>query len=250
MDFGWRRPLRCNLLPDYMIRLVLILFVALVSQANALDLTQQTMAEVRVVAKAIKSVQPYLGETKLLEYGLGIYRASQKYDIDASVLIAIAQQETAFRQNLPEGRAGEHGITQIRKMWLNQPAFKKEFKNPTIADLRRPAKSFMMSAWILKDLKDRLSEGRTLPYWCYYNANKFENRFKYFVAVNRNLAKLRRFQQTLDAKRQLADNTESVPANPVRGNVQLGSPMSLPSAGKPSRMFWTPPQPRDIARIN
>jgi len=219
-------------------------------QAGELDLTQQTMAEVHVVSKAIKAVQPYLGVTKLTEYGLGIYRASQKYDIDASVLIAIAQQETAFRENLPEGRAGEHGITQIRKMWLKQPAFKKEFKNPTIADLRRPAKSFMMAAWILRDLKDRLSAGRTLPFWSYYNANKFENRFKYFVAVNRNLATLRRFQQTLDAKKQLADNTETVQAAPSRSSASIASPMGLPPAGKPSRMFWTPRQPRDIARIN
>lgn len=229
---------------------ILFLLAGSVCRAGELDLTQQTMAEVRVVSKAIKAVQPYLGDKKLTEYGLSIYRASQKYDIDASVLIAIAQQETAFRENLPEGRAGEHGITQIRKMWLKQAAFKKEFKNPTVADLRRPAKSFMMAAWILRDLKERLSAGRTLPFWSYYNANKFENRFKYFVAVNRNLATLHRFQQTLDAKKQLADNTENVPAAPTR-SAQLASPLSLPSAGKPSRMFWTPRgNPRDIARIN
>ncbi len=234
---------------------LLLTFLFLVSGFSHADgnrLTHETLGEVVKIAHAIKAVQPYLGETKLMEYGLGIYRAATRFDIDAAVLIAIHQQETAFRENLPEGRAGEHGISQIRKMWLKQSAFKKHFKNPKIADLHNPAKSFMMAAWILKDLKDRLSKGKTLPYWSYYNAVRFENRFKYFVAVNRNLAALRKHQLSAEIDRQLADNLTSpieVPA--PRANVQFASPMGLPSAGKPSRMFWTPPNSqRDVARIN
>lgn len=229
-----------------------LLFVSGLSFAADGKLTRETMIEVVKVARAIKAVQPYLGETKLMEYGLGIYRAAIRYDIDAAVLIAIHQQETAFRENLPEGRAGEHGISQIRKMWLNQAAFKKHFKNPKIADLHNPAKSFMMSAYILKDLKNRLSKGKTLPYWSYYNAVRFENRFKYYVAVNRNLAALRKFQQTAEIDRQLAENITTLNEVPApRANAQFASPLGLPSAGKPSRMFWTPPNPsRDVARMN
>ena len=221
------------------------------ARANARELTHQTLGEVVKVARAIKAVQPYLGETKLMEYGLGIYRASLRYDIDVSVLIAIHQQETAFRENLPEGRAGEHGISQIRKMWLNQAAFKKHFHNPTIRDLHNPAKSFMMAAWILRDLKDRCSKGKSLPYWSYYNAVRFENRFKYYVAVNRNLSVLHKYQQNLELERQVADNAQSLSSPPSpRANAQLASPVGLPSTGKP-RLFWTPPSSdRDVARIN
>lgn len=220
------------------------------ARANPRELTHQTLAEVVKVARAIKAVQPYLGETKLMEYGLGIYRASLKYEIDVAVLIAIHQQETAFRENLPEGRAGEHGISQIRKMWLKQAAFKKHFHNPTLKDLHNPAKSFMMAAWILRDLKDRCSKGKSLPYWSYYNAVRFENRFKYYVAVNRNLSILHKYQQNLEAERQIAENTQSLSAVPPRANAQLASPVGLPPAGKP-RLFWTPPNTeRDVARIN
>ena len=190
------------------------------------------------VARAIKAVQPYLGETKLMEYGLGILRASKKFDIDASVLIAITQQETAFRPNLPEGRAGEHGICQIRKMWLKQPAFKREFKNPTISDLHRPAKSFLMAAWILRDLKSRVSNHKILPWWSYYNAVRFENRFKYYVAVNRNFAKLRKFQRTLENEAQYAENLPLTPPTPaIRSTPQLASPLGLPPASNAEAIF-------------
>ncbi len=211
--------------------------------------TQQTLSDVVSVARAIKAVQPYLGETKLMEYGLGILRASKKFEIDASVLIAITQQETAFRPNLPEGRAGEHGICQIRKMWLKQPAFKREFKNPTIADLHRPAKSFLMAAWILKDLKSRVSNHKTLPWWSYYNAVRFENRFKYYVAVNRNFAKLRKFQLTLENEAQYAENVPSTPATPSARTPLVASPLGLPPVSKRRGHFWTPQVPvRDVAR--
>jgi hypothetical protein len=110
----------------------------------------------------------------------------------------------------------------------------------------------MMAAWILKDLKDRLSQGRTLPYWSYYNAVRFENRFKYYVAVNRNLAKLRKHLLSITPEKQFAENLPSVPSTTSnRAPSQLASPIGLPAAGKPSRLFWTPAQEsKDIARFN
>lgn len=167
------------------------------------DVTHQTMAEVVKIAQLISAVQPYLDDTKLMEYGLGIYRASKRYDIDPAILISITQQETGFRENLPEGRAGEIGICQIRKMWLKHPQFRKEFGTRSIKDLKKPAKSFLFAAWLLRDLKSRVATSRTLPFWSYYNSVKFENRFKYFLLVNRNIATLRKYtanQRAAEAK--------------------------------------------------
>jgi hypothetical protein len=165
-------------------------FGASFAHAVLSDVTHQTMAEVIKIARAIAIVQPFLDDTKLMEYGLGIYRAAKKYDIDPTILIAIAQAETSFRENMAEGAAGEIGICQIRKMWLKHRKFKAEFKSPTLKDLKKPAKNFMMAAWILKDLKDRGGNSRTIPFWSYYNSVRFENRFKYFLMVNKHISKL------------------------------------------------------------
>ena len=170
-----------------------LLLLAVDARAVLSDVTHQTMAEVVKIARLIAVVQPYLDETKLMEFGLGIYRASKRYDIDPDVLISIAQQETNFRENLPEGKAGEIGIVQIRKAWLKHPQFIREFGKASIKELRKPSKAFMMAAWILRDLKARGSASRTLPYWSYYNSVRFENRFKYFLLVNKNIAALRKY---------------------------------------------------------
>lgn len=181
--------------------------VASAVSARALDLNYPQMVEVLKLAKAINAVNPRLEDSKYIEYAVGIYRASQKYSIDPRVMIAIAQQETGFRENLPEGAAGEIGICQIRKMWLKNPKFKVEFKKQTIKDMHKPAKSFMFAAWILKNLKDSSSTSGTLPFWSFYNAVKFEPRFKYFLAVNRNIATLRRHEPTIEAEPAMALNT-------------------------------------------
>lgn len=151
------------------------------------------MREVVKVARAINIIQPFLEDSKYVEYALGIHRAAKKYDIDPNVLIAITQQETNFRENLPEGKAGEIGICQIRKQWLKHPQFKVEFKKASIRDLRKPSKSFFFAAWILRDLKNSITSG-TLPYWSFYNARKFENRLKYFMSVNKHIAVLKRHE--------------------------------------------------------
>lgn len=160
-------------------------------QASVLDLSQQAMKDVVKIARAINVVQPRLDDGKYLEYALGIYRASMKYNIEPSVLIAITQQETGFREGLPEGAAGEQGICQILKSWLNNPKFKAEFKTATLKDFKKTSKSFMFAAWILLDLKKRITSG-SLPYWSFYNANKFHNRFKYFLYVNKYVAMLKK----------------------------------------------------------
>lgn len=155
------------------------------------------MRDVLKIARAIRVVRPRLKEPKYFEYALGIYRASLKYNIEPSVLIAITQQETAFRQNLPEGRAGERGICQVLKSWLHNPKFKAEFKNAKLSDFADPSKSFMFAAWILADLKARITKG-SLPYWSFYNANKFHNRFKYFLLVNKYVALLKKNEHLFD----------------------------------------------------
>ncbi len=177
---------------------ILVIFFASIAtlsaqagKKRALNFSHEEMKAILKIAKSIHVLNPRLDDTKYMEYATGIYKASQKYGIDTNILVAIAQRETEYREDLPEGAAGEHGICQIRKMWLKNKYFVKEFKNQSIADLDKPAKNFMFAAWILKDLKKTVSKG-SLPYWSFYNAVKFEPRFRYFLSVNRNIAALLR----------------------------------------------------------
>jgi len=163
------------------------------------QLTERARVEVMKIARAIGAVNPRISEGQKVEFGFGIFRASERYGIAPAVLIAIAQQESGFRPNLPEGRAGEIGLCQILKSWLRNPKFVSEFGVWTEAQLKNPAKSFMAAAWLLNDLKLSIAS-KTLPYWSYYNAMRFENRFKYFLLVNRNIATLRKHAITRQAQ--------------------------------------------------
>jgi hypothetical protein len=186
--------------------LALFFFVLWVYPAHAKlsEMNSAEMKEVIRLAKAISVVQPFLEEGKYLEYAWGIFKASQHYSIEPEVLISITEQETNFREDLPEGAAGERGICQIRKTWLKNKKFRKEFKKATVRDLHHPSKSFLFAAWILKGLKDQVSSN-TLPYWSYYNSVKFENRMKYFLAVNKSIAALKRYEAYINSG--LADNS-------------------------------------------
>lgn len=180
--------------------MVLITFMSVVTTLHsahavrkAPHFNSQQLASIMSIARRIHALNPRLDDTKYMEYATGIFKASRKYAIDENILIAIAQRETEFREGLPEGAAGEIGICQIRKMWLKNKHFMKEFKVQTIADLEKPSKNFLFAAWILRDLKNTVSKG-SLPYWSFYNAQKFEPRFRYFLGVNRNIATLLRHE--------------------------------------------------------
>ena len=89
----------------FVFHIVIVMQVAAsLAHAALSDVTHQTMAEVIKIAKAISAVQPFLDDTKLMEYGLGIYRAAKKYDIDPMVLIGITQQETSFARTFRRAR--------------------------------------------------------------------------------------------------------------------------------------------------
>lgn len=218
------------------------------SYALPSEITTQTMKEVVKIAKAISIVNPRLDENKYIEYGLGIYRAWKRYDIEPAVLISIAQQETGFRENLPEGAAGEWGITQIRKNWLQNPKFKAEFPTATEADLRKPSKCFLMAAWILRDLRSH-SASRTLPYWSYYNAVRFENRFKYFLLVNRNISAL---QKHAAAQEELGEDTNgiSMPMTPLKkAAVKAVKPVQRVPAAQQTTTTYNAPDLVEIRRV-
>lgn len=170
----------------------LICLFSSLSYAKWTDLKPSQMQDVVRIAKEISYLQPNLDEPKYIEYALGIYKASSKYGIDPEILIAITERETSFREDLPEGKAGELGICQIRKMWVHNKKFHKEFKHAVQKDLFHPSKSFMFAAWILKDLKMN-ANSNSLPFWSFYNAVRFEPRFRYFLTVNKNLAALRKY---------------------------------------------------------
>jgi|GEM_PF-1512247 len=157
----------------------------------ALNLLPEEMNEVIKISRNIGLAKPSLSNSKKLEYALGIFKASKRFEIPSNLLIAIAAQETSFREDLPEGRAGEYGIVQIRKIWVKNPKLRKHFSTIKIKDLNNPEKSFLYAAWILKDLKKNAPKS-AIPYWSYYNARGFQPRFKYFLTVNQKLSYLDR----------------------------------------------------------
>ena len=188
------------------------------SYSIAVSMREDQMVEVEKIAKTIKNIRSNLPNTKYMEYAIGIYQASQKYQIDPNLLIAITQQETAFRENLPEGKAGELGICQIRKMWIRQPKFRAEFKTAKIKDLHNPEKSFKYAAWLLSSLRQTVKK-HTIPYWSYYNAVRFTPRLRYYVSVNRHLAMLR--------------NRKSIPMQVLIAKNDFNNEES-------SNLIWTP----------
>lgn len=170
--------------------IALVFLVAQSVSAATFRLTPEQMEDVSKIAKDIQFVQKGLSEAKYIAHALSIYRASKQYALDPHLLIAIAKQETSFKEDLPEGKAGEFGICQIRKMWVKNEAFLKEFPTAVQKDLQNSDKNFMFAAWILSDLRSNV-KNHTIPYWSFYNAKKFVNRFKYYVSVNRFLSSLK-----------------------------------------------------------
>lgn len=158
---------------------------------HGLNLSSDEMDEVIKISKNIALAKPSLSDSKKLEYAVGIFKASKQFGILPNLLIAIAAQETSFREDLPEGKAGEFGIVQIRKIWVQNPKLKKFFRNIRIKDLKNPEKAFSYAAWILHDLKKNAPKS-SIPFWSFYNARGFEPRFKYFLSVNQKLSFLNR----------------------------------------------------------
>jgi hypothetical protein len=168
-----------------------ISFLALVLATASFAQREDTMQEVLKIAHGISAVQPNLADAEYVSYAIGIHRAAKRYGVHPSVLISITQQESGFRPNLPEGPAGEIGICQIIKSWLKNPKFIQHFGHMTPNDLKKPATSFRVAAWILSSLKDSSLSG-PLPFWSFYNSREFKNRFKYFLKVSKNLHTLRK----------------------------------------------------------
>ena len=104
------------------------------------------MQDVLSIAKRIRTVSPNLDNAKYVSYAIAIHRASVKYDLDANLLIAIAQQESSFREDLPEGKAGEIGLCQVLKRWVNNSKFKKEFGKWNIKDLQKPSNNIRIGS--------------------------------------------------------------------------------------------------------
>ncbi len=135
---------------------------------------------------------------------MGVFKASKRFQIDSNLLIAIASQETSFREDLPEGKAGEFGIVQIRKIWIKNPKLRKHFKTAKLKDLNKPEKAFLYAAWILRDLKDHAPKS-SIPFWSFYNAKGFQPRFRYFLAVNQKLSYL---SKKISFTRDIANNIQ------------------------------------------
>lgn len=210
------------------------------------DSTNQVMEDALKIAHAISVLQPRLSNEKYIEYGMGIYRASKEYSIPSSLLIAIAYQETSFRENLPEGRAGEIGITQILKRWLRNKIFRKEFKHASIEKLKKPSYGFLYSAWILHNLKHTTKPGR-LPYWSYYNARRYDPRAKYYQRIRRHLKKIERNLPRIEAalyrnRRELASLVQ-----PTVGKLPIIRRSGAYKYKTRSKEFYPRPAPETVS---
>ncbi len=232
------------------ITLMLLAFaVCLQSFAAAPALDQNEMREVLDIARRIHKLQPNLDEGKYLEYATGIYRASVQYDIEADILLAITKQETSFREDLPEGAAGELGICQIRKMWVNQPDFKQEFPTAKKKDLLRPAKSFLFAAWILRDLKNKAKRS-AIPYWSFYNARKFEPRLRYYTAVSRHLTELTHYDRGVEVEEVPKFNPGPSASNSPRYQEQWSpEPIKISRVAYQPKQQWSPEPIRIASRF-
>lgn len=162
---------------------------------------KKDIREIATIAENIQKLNHDLSISKYFEYAQSIYHASQKYRIEPSVLVAIAQRESSFRNDLPEGKAGEIGICQIRKSWLKNDHFRAEFKKAKQKDLKQTEKNFLYAAWILNEIKGRM-EKKLLPYWSHYNASQYEPRKRYAEQVNENLVVLK--DTSSNKKREIA----------------------------------------------
>lgn len=162
----------------------------LVAEAASPSRAKTDLVEAGRIAKQIQHIHPNISYDRALTYGKGILAASRKYGVDSTLLVSIAHQESGFRENLKEGAAGELGICQIRKIWVHNEKLQKDFGYMKEKDLLNPAKSFMVAAWILRDLKNSKEDG-VIPYWAYYNSVKFHNRLKYYTLVNRYLSAIK-----------------------------------------------------------
>lgn len=187
---------------------------------GTLSTNRHDRTKISRIADAIAQVQPNLPHAKRMFYASAIFRASQKYSIDPKVLISIAHQESSFRSDLPEGRAGETGICQILKRWLRNPHFVAEFGNRSLSELKNPEKNFLFAAWILYDLRKSAVGKQTLPYWSYYNARRFHNRAAYTKRVNRHLA-------VLTARGPLAEPTALPRAKRALASKAIPKPKAL-----------------------
>ncbi len=202
--------------------------------------SHETMQEVLKIAHGISVVQPNLPDAEYVSLAIGIHRAAKKYSVHPSVMIAITQQESGFRSNLPEGAAGEIGICQIIKSWLKNPNLIREFGPLTVADLQKPATSFKVSAWILSELKDASLSG-PLPFWSFYNSREFKNRFKYFLKVTRNLSALRKHAPSVYSDSVLVaagdSSGKAVQWSKKQSARDVASDRKLPDALKAARML-------------
>lgn len=192
----------------------------------------ETDFSVETIARAISWIKPGLEERKINIYAKAISKAARKYRVDPLTLVAIAHQESSFRENLPMGKAGEVGLLQIRRDWIHNPRFRKEFKNAKEQDLRNSDKAFTYAAWILRDLKRTSRGARKLPYWTFYNARKFEMRAKYYVRVTRHLSAI---QNKKERYKLLAVAKSEKQMEPIQRIISETPQLSAPQV-----------QPRDL----
>lgn len=156
---------------------------------NSISAKSSPYYAVPAIAQWIAQLNPRLQPAQYERISVAVAIASEKYGVDPKLLVAIAHQETSFRENLPEGKAGEWGICQIRKNWLKDPRFIQEFGNKTEEELKHTTNNIVFAAWILKTLSVK-ARPSSIPFWSYYNAVAFSPRLRYFVSVNRHITRI------------------------------------------------------------
>lgn len=147
--------------------------------------------DARVIEGNLRRLNPSMHSSKVELFAGYIKAASERYDVDPTILVAISFQESSFRENLPEGAAGELGVCQVQKYWVYDPRFIREFGWIQEQHLASSEFNYLAAAWILDQVRTQYGDNdATTPYWSYYNSVTPRYRVAYFKRVMRHLSKL------------------------------------------------------------
>lgn len=112
----------------------------------------------QIVISVILTINPRLGQEKTKEFVEALGWASCQYQVEPSILLAIAEVETAFHPQVGDGGASQ-GIMQV-----NYPAWKGIMPEGLWAD-RSTSGNVIASAWILRFWMDKCKVLGTCSLW-------------------------------------------------------------------------------------
>lgn len=180
-------------------KFALISFIAILTTFSAFAKTSKCMQKKNVLCQGIVKLNPYMDHDLAYELSNHFHQNAMKYNVPAKVLVAIAFQESAFKQDTvrkvrgytfdevfgyKEVRIGadfcmmQINIKNIRKMELDVEQL-----------LQDPKYCIEAGARVLSIYKKKYSDKDPM-WWAYYNATSKYKREVYHTMVTRHLTKI------------------------------------------------------------